>query len=278
MERTFIHNLVGSFTLWFEHTLLDKGKAFSNTSGRLYHMQDDAFAGYNVFGTPFKQFVYDSSISGAIVPSGVYVNNVFKPRGTTGLAIDFQNGRAIFDGGSSSWNVSGAFSVKDFNIYRTTRSDEELVFSNNYLINPEFPQVSTGIPSDKVIVPAIFIRLTKFTNQGFAFGGLDESVANFRAVIISDSEYSLDAVGSIFSDTKFNNFALFPKTPLNEFGDVKSGHYSYYDYLNQYETDSTRPYIADVDYTKLMTIGDKSLSPDLDIGFLEFNVRLPRLT
>ena len=278
MERQFIHNLVTSFTLWFDHTLLSKGKAFSNTSGRLYSMKDDEFAGYNVFGSPFKQWVYDSSISGANIPSGLYVNGNFKSRGTTGLALDFQNGRGIFDGGNSSWNVSGNFSVKDFNIYRTTRSDEELLFNNNYLLNPSFPQVSTGIPGDKIIAPAIFIKLSKFTNDAFSIGGLDESTANMRVVVLSDSEYSLDAVGSIFSDTRYNNFGVFPKTPLNEFGDVKSGLYNYNNYLTEYSNPSNLAYIADVDYSKLLTIGDKKLDPNLDIGFLDFDIRFVRTT
>ena len=54
--------VMSSFMLWFDHTLLDKGKAFTNTSSFFYDV-DSLYNGYNTYGSPFRQFVADESIA-----------------------------------------------------------------------------------------------------------------------------------------------------------------------------------------------------------------------
>lgn len=278
MKRQFIHDLFSSFSLWFDHTLLSEGEAYTNTSGKLYNIKDSILTNYTVYSSPFKQWVYDSSINGAIIPSGVFVGSTFVPRGSNGLKLDFTNGRAVWPSGSPNWNVSGAYSVKDFNIYTTTRSDEELIFNNKFVFNPEFPQNLTGIPAGKIVAPAIFLKMTNFSNEAFEFGGIDNSKVNARAIILSDSEYSLDGVGNIFADKKYKNFPLFSKTPLTEFNDLKSGVYNYNDYVSQYFNYAKLPYISEVGFSKLLSVGVKDIDPDLRVGFLDFTIDLPRVT
>ena len=48
MQRAFIHNLMSSFTLWFDHTLLEEGVAFKNVSSSLYASQDPRRSSYQV--------------------------------------------------------------------------------------------------------------------------------------------------------------------------------------------------------------------------------------
>lgn len=278
MKRQFLHDLSSSFTLWFEHTLLKEGQAFTNTSGSLYNTRDSVFSSYTIYASPYKQWVYDSSISGAIIPSGIYVGNTFVPRGDHGMRIDYQNGRVMWPTGSSNWNVSGAYAVKDFNIYRTTSSEEDLLFNNKFVFNPKFPQGLTGIDANAIVLPAIFLKLTNSSNNAFEFGGTDETTAHMRAIILSNTEFDVDAVGNIFTDQKYNNFPLFPKTPLNEFNDVKGGYYNYNDYLNTYFAYNKIPYISQVGYSRLLTVGVNSIDPNLDVGFLDFEIKQPRIT
>src|ERR1700728_517916 len=128
MQADYLHSLFSSFAIWFDHTLCQNGSGFSNISGQLYNMTDPGYSGAAVYTSPFKQWIYDSSVSGAQVPSGVYVNNSFVPRGTSGMFFDFQNGRSIFPSGANNYNVTATYSSKDFNIYTTTRSDADLIF------------------------------------------------------------------------------------------------------------------------------------------------------
>jgi hypothetical protein len=130
MIEQFQHKAVTSFMLWFDNFLLKKGQAFSNKTAVFTHYNDDRLDDrYKAFGSPYKQWVNDSSIVGADIPSGVYINNQFSGRGSN-LMLDFQNGRALISGVSSSATISGSFALKDFNIYFT--NDDEVITAAKY--------------------------------------------------------------------------------------------------------------------------------------------------
>ena len=40
MKPQYQHDLMTSFMLWFDHTLIEKGEAYSNKTGQLYYMED----------------------------------------------------------------------------------------------------------------------------------------------------------------------------------------------------------------------------------------------
>lgn len=271
----FIHDLNSSFVLWMEHILANKGDAYLNVNSLLYPINDDVFRNNAVYGSPYKQWVYDSSITGAIVPSGVFSNGHFIPRGQSGLKLDFNNGRVMFSGGINI-PVSGQFSAKDFSVYTTTQSDQELIFETRIDFASQFPQAASGIPSDKVVCPGIFVRIDAMQSEPFCFGGTYNNIVPVRAIVLSDSSYKLNGVGNLFLDQKENNFLVFSQTPINEFGDLKTGYYSYNDYLNQYFDSSKLAYLQDIDFS-LMTAVNNTQNPDLRIGFLDFNVQLPRV-
>ena len=66
MKAQFDNTVMSSFYLWFDHTLLTKGEAFTNFSSFFYEA-DDMYQGYNAYGAPFKQLVSDTSVTGATV-------------------------------------------------------------------------------------------------------------------------------------------------------------------------------------------------------------------
>jgi hypothetical protein len=278
MKRDFIHNLYSSFVLWFDNHLLTHGEAFTNINGPLYPMTDVNLSGYQIFGSPFKQWVYDSSVPNAVVPSGVTVNGNEVLRGISGLKLDFQNGRAIFSGSANATNVSGSYSIKDFNIYTTTKSDYELLYETAYMINPTVPQVATGVPEDKLIAPCIFLKVKSFENEEFTFGGMDNTKVFLRAVILADDEWDLNGVGNIFADANRRHFYVNSGTPLNRYQDIRNGYYNYTDIVGSGQSPSNLAYISHTAFTKLnqRAIADKF--PDLYIGFVDFSVELPRMT
>jgi hypothetical protein len=276
MKRDFIHDLYSSFVVWFDHELLTVGEAFANQNTRLYKMTDDNLSTSYIFGSPYKQWVYDSSVPNAQIPSGVTYNGTFVPRNTSGLKLDFQNGRAVFASGNGNALVSGSYAVKDFNIYTTTKSDVELLFETRYLVNPVMPQVITGVPDDKLIAPCIFLKIKGFHNTQLSFGGQDSTEINLRAVILSDDEFKLNGVGNIFVDTNQRNFLIMTGTPLNRYNDIKNGYYSYTGSVCSSFTSENLAYIEHVSFTKFNQSQVAERFPDLYVGFLDFKIQMHR--
>ena len=145
--------------LWFDNHLLQKGEAYSNQTGYLYHFEDDRLpSSYKVYASPFKQWVNDSSIAGdenPIIPSS------FNGSGRAeGLVFDFENGRIIDTGNNFGENetLSGTFAVKDFNIYLTNETEEDLILENKFNLNSRYVQSPSPIDPYDQVVPAIFIN------------------------------------------------------------------------------------------------------------------------
>ena len=73
------------------------------------------------------------------------------------------------------------------------------------------------------------MTLANSENKPFAFGGLDNTVVNVRAVVVADSNYTLDGVLSIIRDSARTKFSLidFENFPYGEFSHIKSHPYKY---------------------------------------------------
>lgn len=278
MKRTFLHNLNSSFTLWFDHTLLNDGEAFRNYSGSLYEIKDDRFASFANYSSPFKQWVFDSSVSGAEIPSGVLLNGSFIEKGTQGLHIDYNNGRTLFESGNPSGQVSASYSVKEFNIYRTNKSDQELVLDTKFEFNPKFGQNLGGISPTSIVAPCVFIKLKFFENEPFEFAGMDQSVVHYRCIVIAQNEFQLDGLGNIFVDKKDKNFLVLDKTPLNEYGDTKQKTFNYKEEIQNNFEYNKLAYIDRVDITRMIEVDTRTLNPDMKVGFLDFEIKVARFT
>ena len=106
MKEQFQHKLTTSFFLWFDNFLLTKGEAFSNKTGEFFYYDDTRLdSTYKAYGSPFKQWVTDSSVTGATVPSGVYIGGDFSGR-NNGVVIDFENGRALVSGSDEDLTIT----------------------------------------------------------------------------------------------------------------------------------------------------------------------------
>ena len=282
MIEQFQHKATNSFMLWFDNYLLKKGQAYSNKSGSFYNYVDDRLDDrFKAFGSPYKQWVNDSSIAGATIPSGAYVNGSFQPRSSS-LLLDFINGRALISGAASSAPVSGSFAVKDFNIYFTNDGEEDLIVDKKYTPNSRIFSVDESYiqPYDNV-VPAIFLSSQSINNAPFSFGGEDTTKIQMKAVVMAENSYQLDGALSIFADSLNEVFPTIPfsSNPTTEYGDVKNGSYSYDSLKNQYD-DEPLFFIEDVVTSKLSDKARKSLANDLFIGFIDFEIhqqRYPRL-
>ena len=306
MKPQFQHTLVTSFYLWFDNYLQDNGEAYKNKTGIFYNMTDDRLdSNYNVYSSPYKQFIIDSGLHTNVVNSqgteGAIVidrisgqradGSAFEvTRGTSGLKIDYENGRVFFTGDENgelpgnNLSLSGQFGVKDFNVYVTNQTEEDLVVENKFKTNDRFGNLETSgvLPYDQVI-PAVFITSESINNQPFAFGGLDVTQTNVKAVVMTSDLYCLDCVLSLAADSKKQSFVEvdFNDFPVTEFGDIKTATYPTGYSYNQIETDNTQElfHIEEVFVSKLSDRVKTKVNPNIFVGFIDFEIhkyRRPR--
>ncbi len=285
MIPTFSHNVTNSFFLWFDNYLMRKGQAFKTYTTKLYNYSDDRLGGSKVvYGSPYKQWAYDNSINGVTIPSGFLINNSFVPTGTSGMIIDFDNGRIIFNSGvSTNLNITGTYTVKEVNSYITDQPEDNLLIEGKYITNSRFTVTETYVTPYNPVTPAAFISIENVDNNPFALGGEDETRMVMKAVVFAENLYQLDGTLSLFADTFNTNFNIIPMTnhPLGEYNNIKTGLYpTGYNYVNVNKTyTDNKCYIYDVTTAKIKDNVLKELNPTLHIGFIDFeigNVRYPR--
>lgn len=277
--HTPLNDLYYSFGSFIEHQILQKGQAYTNYSSLYYNMADQTLPGLSVYSSPFKQIVADFSISGAQIPTGVYVNGIFTPKQSSLIAIDYLNNRTIFSGGNNGKLISGNYAVKDFNVYLTTNSDEELIYETAFELRPSFYKALTGLSVDSLTVPGIFIVNSNFSNETYSFGGLVESTMHVHCILLADSKDQLDALGNLLVDEKYSSFPIFGvnSTPFNYYGDYKTGlgPYNYLNYVNQFK--DNLGYISDADFYKLSNRDFSNRYPDLRAAFADFQIKYVRM-
>jgi hypothetical protein len=283
MKPQYQHKVTTSFLLWFDNFLLQKGEAYSNQTGRLYYDKDTRLPnGYLAFASPYKQWVYDSSISGSenpIIPSSFSGLNR-----NSGIIFDFDNGRIISTGNYLNPNsvLTGSFAVKDFNIYLTNETEDDLILENKYVLNSRYADSPSPVKPYDQMTPAIFINTESVQNTPFAFGGEDQTQISIKALVLAEDSFQLEGVLSIFADARHENIVMIPFTghPVTEYGDVKNGQYSYKSLIENYKDQEAELYIENVTVSKLSESKTKSQPiGDLKIGFIDFDVyqhRYPR--
>ena len=203
--------------------------------------------------------------------------------------LDFENGRIIETGLAdypTGVTPTGTFAVKDFNVYLTNETEEDLILESKFKTNSRYgTDLNSGVKPYDQMTPAIFINNEVVTNAPFAFGGEDETRISIKAVVMAEDAYGLDGVLSIFADSARESITVIPFTghPGTEYGDVdslmKSG-YSYTDLTNTFDGAETKFYVNDVTVSKLSDKAKKQAIGDLKVGFIDFDVhqhRFPRL-
>ena len=281
MKVNFGHTATTSFSLWFEHHLIQHGEAYQNTTGKFYFVEDERLPeGFYRYSSPHKQWVTEKDAGGAHVPDLISGNNsqILRSEKTRGYYFDFLNGGVVVTGDAANPNLtlSGSYAVKDFNIYNTNETEESLIVENKFENNSRFGIVESGIAPYDFVTPAVFINNEYTENKPFAFGGEDQTVMSFKSVVFAENLYQLDGILSLFADTHKISFPKieFKDHPINEYGDLKNSYYKY----DELPIDSKAP-IFNIDRVVTSKISEnirQSVSPTLFIGFIDFEVSQPR--
>lgn len=281
MKTTYLHNLTSSFYLWLDHEILSKGEAFINHSGKLYPSSDPNFPNSSIYSSPFRQWIYDNSIPNVNIPSGVFINNTFVPKGFSGLNIDFTKGRVVFNNSTVNVNnIAANYSFKEYNIYYTDEREEKLLFEKAYNITPKVTQITGGLGYLDSPYPCIFIKHRTAENIPFAFGGEDKTESMVRCIVLASNSFSLDGVISILNDSARKVFPLLSPTdfPFNYIGDLKSG--VNFNYIDICKNQNDFVYIDRVTVSKLDEIDNAKINKKCVAALIDFeiyDVRTPRI-
>lgn len=271
------HACAASFFLWIDHYLLEQGRGFTNVTGQLFSVDPSGYQGYNIYASSNKQWVYDSSISGAAIPSGVYVNNNFVPRGTSGLQLDYENGRVFFNSPTSFSNISGVYSEKDVNVYFATESDERILFETKYSDRSLIGIQPFGLPGDTKTFPALFVKYDVGKNYPFEFGGLQGSNPQVRCILLANN-YLFHGVTSILKRSLYKYFIMLPEglLPFNYLGDLKSGSFNYNQTVAPLNSSEMIVCIKDVTISKFNEEINSKIAPGVIGGIIDFTLEYVR--
>ena len=239
MKISFTNELSASFMMFIDHEICYNAEGFVNVvSGSLYPSIDPAFNNYTIYQSDYRQWVSDSSISGAggIVASSINNANTVINKSQSGLKIDYGMGRVFLEDSfpKNLTSLSASFARKEFNLFLTAKDETQLLMNDpNY-----YKEFTSGLDKSVEPYPLIYVKNFYSENNPFAFGGMDESEYEFRCLILSDNAFKLDAVNSALQDSARKNFPVFASSdlPFNIFGDFKSGiaDYNYFNYCERY--------------------------------------------
>jgi hypothetical protein len=281
MTPQFDNILMTSMLFWLDNKVMSKGQAYTNYQSAFYQVPN-MYYGFYTYGAPFKQMVIDCSISGATIISGVYVSGVFTIPGQGALTgINSSEGQLYFTTpiNNPTANLSGNYAVKDYNMYLTSKTEENLLFETQYQVNPKTYQNPTGLPIGSETYPVIYLKYQGGKNKPLAFGGFDQTVGNVRAIILADSVYSLDAVTSIMRDTSRQIVPLiYPdEMPFNSLYslNVPDECFNYTGFVANKRVDYDYLYVNEVNVTKTDTRllnATNSLNRNVYSAFVDFEV------
>ena len=283
MKEHIENQLMSSLLLYVDHTVCKVGEAFSN-HGSYFYPADTMFSShFKCYSAPFKQLVMDESITNAQVMSGVYVGSTFTKPGEGSLnSINHTEGQVHFDYGySSSSTISGNYSVKDFNIYLTSKAETELLFETKFERKPKVSQVNTGLAPNKQTYPCIFLRNNGGLNEPFAFGGMDMTKLNVRAVVLADSAFSRDAVCGILKDSARDYLPIIEKNllPFNAIGSYTGSAFNYETISATPMSQSNAAFIKDVTVTtNIPQYINDNINPNVHSAMIDFYLEIPRMT
>jgi hypothetical protein len=259
--------------LFLDHVICNEGQGYTNYSGKFYSTSN-LFNNLYTYSLPFKQVISDSSVSGASILSGVYLNGSFIKNGQSNLiSINHHNGQAFFNTGINVSQLSGYYAVKDFNIYLTNKAEEEVLFETQYYVRPKITQNITGLAPNTLTAPAIFIKSNKSVNEPFAFGGVVDAKIEIRAIVLADSLFNLDAVCGLLRDTAHRRIPLIRNNDLgmNYLGCVNSGFYNYANLRDIKINEADSFYIEEVLISKNFNFMDK-INQAIFPAFVDFTL------
>lgn len=280
------NNLLASFYLFADYKILQQGVAYQTLTTRLFPTVDRTLpTGYQGYSSPLKGFVADSGVSGVVVINSISGGGFSSPlTRTSGIYIDYINGRAIVPVSlGTNLVLTGTYSSPEIRVYLPNESEEQILTQSKYFVNPRFysPLTASGAPPNVYTTPAIFINQIDAKNEAFQLGGLVNSKSTITITALCESNFQLNALFSIFRDLRYQSFPMLNTItdPLNQYGDVKGGDGTGYNYLytiQQYGAPGNLVYISDVRTAKISNKVRMNLNPQIFAGIIDLQTEFIR--
>lgn len=231
MKASFDNIMLQSFQLWLDNRICKEGEGYINVTGLLYQ-QKDTTRNQITYASPYSEWVYDSCVPGAVVPSGFYNNQGQFLTRASGITMDFRNGR-LLSSGNLGPTVSGVYSRKEYNVYISTEETVNFYLEAVSKENINLEYIKTGALPYGFVAPCIVVTNSYGKNEPFALGGMQESNRTLRLFVINDNNFKCEALNSLITDAKDMYFSMIPDTevPLTFYGDLKTPA-SGYNYCN----------------------------------------------
>lgn len=271
MIAQFDNQVMSSFLMWFDHMLLNKGQAHYQVT-TTFPQSECYFPGFYAYNAPYKGLVYDTSIAGATVLTGVSINNVNYNLGQSPLTgINHFEGQVLTTVNGAT--VSGVYSVKEINVLLTSQPEEKILFETNYARRNKTNGLLESLDENSIPYPVIFLRNDGGENVPIAFGGTDQTNIRINAIVIADSQYMLDAIFSIFRDRNYDLVYLINESdnPFNVYGSFKDNIPFNYNNLVAGKDYCT---IEKVTVNKIPSMRNReyNLNPSIYYGIIDFEL------
>ncbi len=276
MRYTIDHDVDSSVFLWLDYLLIERNLGFDNYSGA-FRPVTSSISGKTAYAAPHRQFVYDSSVTGAIVPSGVLSNGSFVPAGT-GVAIDYVQGQALFPS-SAAQPVTARYSFKEINVYVTDQPEEKILFENRFVERPRSsPPHADFLPTD-LVYPCILIKSEAGDNVQESFDGMARTTMPVRLVFLAENPYQYRAVTSVLRDQQDKHIVLFPpeQLPFDQYFNLKSGSFDYSQAITVLQEDQSRlAYLREVAISPFPDRVNSQIGPKVRGAFIDIDLELMR--
>lgn len=268
MNQILSAKVLSSLKEFVNYRLTKDTAAYSNQTVTLYNYSDKVLTGKYVYGSAYPSWGYNLGVSGPTYCSGVN-NPGFTNKGT-GLYIDYRNGRVISNSAITG-TITANVAVMDINSYVTTYSSSRLINETQFTTPPTNYSVTGAAAPYSYHTSAIFFRLNGSDSEELSFGGQDWSIFNIKVTSLAKTNAHSMVVSHIIRDLNRRNFPLLDVTPLNEYGDLKSG-WSYTGYL----ATGQQAYITDTNFGFVDNDVFGQNNPNIEVAIGNIEVRVPR--
>ena len=255
------NKVMSSMLLFLDHEVCSKGQAFTNVFAAPFYSIEGKYGTWpynastniemHTYALPYKQIIIDESITNANIMKGVHVDGAYTAPGNNYLDwILHHKGQVHFQNDMGNSVITGDVAVKDYNIFISTKTEEDLLINTKYQLHPRMSQTAEGIPEHSEPYPAIFLKNMGGTNVGLCLGNRTHLIKTMvRAVIMSDSAFSLDAVCNILKNTTEKKVQIMrDNLPFNSIGGFTG---VIYDYESEASVSTEHARIWDVNVSKL---------------------------
>ena len=289
MIAQYENKVMSSMLLYLDNQICSKGEAYTNltdhpiypidSNSELYHSSNLTTYDFHLYALPFKQIIIDESITSANICKGVTIDGSYSTPQNNPIndplnCILHHKGQFLFTESQASKTLTVTCAVKDFNIYISSKFEEDLLTKTNYQLNPSVNQTLAGLSDQTETFPAIFLKNMGGENQALSIGSRNHNViTRVRAVVMADSAFNLDAVCNILKNTKEDELPILEPNnlPFNSIGGYTG---VIYDYSIESAAATEKATIWNVSVTRLNpnSSGLKNLHAEVHSAFVDFEV------